>query len=158
MNREIKFRGLRTDGKGWVYGDLFNIDRIVETQESNEGILTEIGSASYKYEYHKVIAESVGQLIHTEKNGREWWEGDFAKMDICFVTKNGFFDPDDEFNGYATGEVCLHIRHGLCLKNYRLFDSDNDDSEVEKTGKFKTITMSRTEIIGNIHEHKHLLS
>ena len=27
--REIIFRGLRTDGKGWVYGDLFGHDNIV---------------------------------------------------------------------------------------------------------------------------------
>lgn len=26
MNRQILFRGIRTDGKGWVEGDLINLD------------------------------------------------------------------------------------------------------------------------------------
>lgn len=52
MNREIEFRGLRTDGQGWVYGFLLT-DRDKELYYITEGI----GTCAIE-----VIPESVGQF------------------------------------------------------------------------------------------------
>lgn len=151
--REIKFRGLRIDGKGWVYGDLFN----TSCSEACNFLPTIIENGGVSRDgFHLVTPESVGQLLHTEKNGREWYEGDIARMDIYvpptgYHDGNGWLNNDDGFEGYAVGEVTFHIRHGLCLTNYTLTDLDTEE-DVQKNIKFKTIVLSRTKIIGNIHE------
>lgn len=51
--RQIKFRGLRTDGKGWVYGDMFNA--------TTGATIIENGGESLG-SFHFVIPESVGQF------------------------------------------------------------------------------------------------
>lgn len=62
---EIKFRGLRTDGKGWVYGDLmcnWTVHQVLSEEDGNE---------------YLVIPETVGQFIGIkDKNGKEIYEGD----------------------------------------------------------------------------------
>jgi hypothetical protein len=61
MNREIKFRGLRTDGGGWVEGDLVQPNNIFNTLS---GMV-------------KVHPETIGQFTGLkDKNGREIFEGD----------------------------------------------------------------------------------
>ncbi len=56
---EIKFRGWRTDGKGWVYGDLLTVSatnpRIIPFDMF---LLTDFTSQTKK---HEVTPESVGQ-------------------------------------------------------------------------------------------------
>lgn len=65
MKREIKFRGLRSDGKGWVYGDLlcnWTIPIILSDNDGNE---------------YKVIPETIGQFTGLkDKNGKDIYEGD----------------------------------------------------------------------------------
>lgn len=68
MNREIKFRGLRTDGKGWAYGDLFNVTTGMTIIENGGREMTD---------FHFIEPESVGQFTGLkDKNGVEIYEGD----------------------------------------------------------------------------------
>jgi len=61
--RQIKFRGLRVDGKGWVYG--FYIER-----HGISEILQPSGTTP-------VIPETVGQFTGLlDKNGKDVYEGD----------------------------------------------------------------------------------
>jgi hypothetical protein len=62
--REIKFRGLRTDGGGWVEGDLVQPNNIFNTLS---GMV-------------KVHPETVGQFTGLkDKNGRDVFEGAMEK-------------------------------------------------------------------------------
>lgn len=68
MKREILFRGLRTDGKGWVEGCLYQAKSerfwINTKKEDNHNIWVE------------VIPETVGQFLLTNKFGQKVFEND----------------------------------------------------------------------------------
>jgi uncharacterized phage protein (TIGR01671 family) len=74
MKRQIKFRGLRIDGKGWAYGFYWhqkdkNIHWIVESSDINN----QFGVA--------VHPESVGQFTGLiDKNGNEIFENDIVTL------------------------------------------------------------------------------
>lgn len=72
--REIKFRGLRTDGKGWVYGYLIK-DEYGHCYIFNYWFIPAISIPTERF--IEVIPESIGQFTGlTDKNGVDIYDGD----------------------------------------------------------------------------------
>lgn len=100
--REIKFRGLTSDGK-WVYGDL-------EAHRHDNKVIIHTYREDDYYRYYEVKPETVGEFTGLkDKNGTEIYEGDvlsydyssdFGTLEVRFV--RGVFaflwhgDLDDE--------------------------------------------------------------
>lgn len=137
--KKIKFRGLRTDGKGWVYGMLFHNNKIVTETVSYESPLVEKGSPCYKYEYINIIPESVGQFtgLH-DKNGKEIYEGD-----IVSYKRNV---------GNWTGKSLTTIHEIIFTEEINAFVMKDNSSYI----KLRKHWGYEYEVIGNIHEKNKL--
>lgn len=143
--REIIFRGLRTDGKGWVIGDLIQDVSYTYIYPHDE-------HGRNDHESIEVIPESVGQYTGLkDKNGLECFEGDIVKMyryddishkhEVSKVWKSG--KSHDEI-----AEV--KFIHSSFVVWSELIQSHRAFMYMARPGE-------SFEIIGNIHEHKHLL-
>lgn len=90
MDRQIKFRGLRVDGKGWVYG--FYVFTSNKYHQILTGKWDRKCGCHYSYE---VIPSSVGQFTGLlDQNGKEIYEHDILHCPgySCEVTfLNGSF-------------------------------------------------------------------
>lgn len=124
--RQIKFRGLRTDGKGWVYGYYYKLT------ESQHYILKDIHRWS-------VIPASVSQFtgLH-DRNGKEIFEGDI----IEFKTRRYHL-------GYDKGLQTIKFKSAVDYE-----DGSFVLTEKQKNDTYLEAINDSSNIIGNIHENK----
>jgi uncharacterized phage protein (TIGR01671 family) len=126
MNRQILFRGLRTNGKGWAYGDLY---------KGREAMYILLKKAPCESEKHglpfspvEVHPHTVGQFTGLlDKNGVKVFEGDIIHSDN--------WNPSTYKVIFEDGEFC--------------FVSLNE-SEKPYTNSINYV--KDFQIIGNIHE------
>lgn len=135
MKREIKFRGLRADGKGWIYGDY------AYYAHENKHFIAEfegIESGQSLYVLRKVIPETVGQFTGLkDKNGVEIWEGDIVKYETTLK-----YDKDGNRIKYI-GEIQFWNGQMGCGWRYKSH---------RYTMMIKHSHSWRMEVIGNIHD------
>lgn len=123
------FRGLRRDGKGWVYGSGVYIN-----QEAKHAFIL-IDAGWDQGARISVLPETVGQYTEMEMvNDSKLWSGDLVKVkEIIWVVEFGY-DRDKSGLGW--------VAYPVDNPSVRLF--------VDKS-------ILSGEIIGSIHTHKELI-
>ena len=130
--RTIKFRGKRFDNGAWMYGSFVILNGRYFIFDNADR--------------HGVDPTSVGQYTELkDKNGKEIWEGDI-------------FGDDD----YGTVRSVFRVPGGLAFEDNPLsFGYDHRAplypySSIAEMQNASWLSQC-CEIIGNIHDHKHLL-
>ena len=134
MNREILFRGKRTDNGEWVEGYL------CECHHKDTGKYDYAIQEMFENGYimHEVIPETVGQYTGlTDNNGKKIFEGDIlgAHLDVNY--------PEDE-----TIAVIVWANNAWCIQELGAEPDIIGDDELKNDG---------WEIIGNIYDNPELL-
>jgi hypothetical protein len=151
MNREIKFRGLRIDGKGWAYGYYvftYNQCFIIE----NEYYLLDEDKASENF--IQVIGETVGQYI-----GIKGHRGEFAYKRTIEV---GLYEGDivEAWSSGSQGVFEIRLRLGgaplwFLYPNFK--EGMHWNINASDLGRQKGDYFDRLKLIGNIHENPEIM-
>lgn len=141
--RDIKFRGKRVDNGEWVYGNLVYMHGIDE--EWTTGIQMYSGEGFRPWATVNIDPATVGQFGLHDRNGKEIYEGDIVtawSQGVC-----GKFQVKWREDGGGTPCLLLYPtwQHG---QTWSLAASREADGKVYDRG---------IEVIGNVHEHPHLL-
>jgi uncharacterized phage protein (TIGR01671 family) len=146
MQRQIKFRGKRTDNGEWVYGNY---------------VQTPIGDNVYYIRIHdaggwiyEVNPATVGQYTGLKDcNGQEIFEGDHLACTHWFFDGTEIDEYFEATVGFSDGSFVLE---GICSPFYQ-----NNTGENKGQGKcwFGEINFyeSDYEVVGNIHDNPELL-
>jgi uncharacterized phage protein (TIGR01671 family) len=151
--REIEFRGKRTDGEGWVYGNLarYYKDTCITFDNTDDNWSTGRDSVD-------VIPETVGQYTGLQdKNGIKIFEGDIVLR--CYTESSGNEIRQKMFILFEKGcflekRIDSFYRSGLAPNGFNFHEDyqmlETDTKECPKVnGSF--------EVIGNIHDRPELL-
>lgn len=147
MNREIKFRGLRKDGKGWVCGDL--VRKATETFIGRNILHRRAGGRKVLiYTETEIIPETVGQFTgRHDKNGVEIYDSDKFSPEKDHDEFMAIVRWDDKFSKYVVDSYGydLHIGEG----SQEVYDNALSICDTTDLGD---ISSGYLEVIGNIHE------
>lgn len=137
MGRVIKFRGLRTDGKGWIYGWLFRdgLNGKMAIQQDTYETMIDTGHKVKSVKSREVIPYSVGQFTGLlDKNGKYIYEGDLL-------------------NSYHT-ELKYKVLYHDSMFSKELFCPNSDLVKAIGRSHLSQSCIDNVdfEIIGNIHE------
>lgn len=132
MDREIQFRGKRSNGR-WVYGSL------VVSENIKPAIYYEVGKGLAKqFDWCYVNSDSIGQYTGLkDKNRKKIFEGDILYQGAKML-----------------GVVCISARYGISIQKKSstwslinfVLDSD-----------FDTSVLSDVEVVGNIYDNPELM-
>lgn len=137
--REIKFRGLRVNGKGWVYGDLISRFGMVMIHRVDNDY-------SHRQE---VTPESVSQFTGLQdKNGVDIYEGDRIKG---FDNINKYTDPNltNREPTFNNDKFVEFLRGGFHLSSKKYTNGGCGNLETYRPNRSEYL-----EVIGNIHKTK----
>ena len=134
MNREILFRGKRTDNSEWVYG--------CAAKSGGTFIICDNGLTYGGFDVYEVVPETVGQYTGlTDKYGNKIFEGDVFNV-------SGFVAGDFFRNRLVVEFIkgCFYCVFYGKLRMYKeLLKDVNTDRNFE------------VEVIGNIHDNPELM-
>lgn len=105
------------------------------------------------FKTYLVDSNTVCRLLHVERNGRRWFEGDIAKLHVnTIVSGHPVIGNEVYINQTYVGVVQMHVSYGLSIKVTEIVDNDTGDIVSVPKNLYKTISFYRSEIIGNIFE------
>lgn len=169
MKREIKFKGLRTDGKGWVYGSLAYFFNQKENTmimpncyfgsrdfgEEDEDENTVISDEMILGGFLSVFPESVGQFTGLKDlQGNDIFEGDVILSSFKIKQK------ETKEERLIENKIIVEWKHQEeDYEQSHFYGYDvRDGKDVKYNNVYWDCLEMKYEIVGNIHENPEILN